>query len=493
MSAQAAPRLGVEHSVESCDSEVVGSEQTRKKRTRGNQRRRRRSKTTAAQAIAITEQAFGKDSWTDAEDVDLEYGTKSGAKQEELTAALDSVSASASARQDQRTHANAPDSAAAVLDTLRGIGLSVQEIRKIIRVRPRLLDLNATTDMLPVLDYLADDMGLTPKQVRSVVRFASQVFWHHPDREFPERIEFLERVAGIPTRLIPSVIARRPHVLWMDLKPAAVIVNIVLDACPLIEPDRLGSILARAPQALVASPVDIASNLDYLAARTGSRGALPRVLSKIPLALVFSEKTMEKRITYLRDSLGLSDAAIGKAIIANPDVLQWSIESRLEGAVRSIADIVGRDAVRDVVQKVPGVLGCVDSMQSRVSWLEDVVGLSNDEIRAVVKQAPAVLMYSISGNLAPKWSFIHKTLNATKEDVIRAPREIFCANLQQRAMPRYAFIKTNGSSDGATASVAELLSGSDAEFCKAVARCDSAEYRRFVEDGRYLLFFSQLV
>jgi hypothetical protein len=353
--------------------------------------------------------------------------------------------------------------------------------------------LDAQSDVLPTVLYLRQVVGLSEKQMRSVVRFAPDVFSYSPVRDFAARLAFLREVVQIPGSALTATVAKRPHILWMDLRSAQAVVDVVAAACPMLSREALGVVFGRVPQALLTSPVAIQDNLEFIGGCIMNPGAMGRIVSKLPLALVFSQKTMKKRVQYLRDALKLPDHVVAKVIVANPDIFQWSIDKCLTPAVDEIAKIVGKEWVPGVITKLPALLGAVDGVQARVTWLMETVGLSEDEVTQVIRKAPAILTYSVAGNLNAKWSFIHNTMGATRDDVLRAPCEIFCASLQQRALPRYAFVMSKFDRDAKPIGVTEILVGSDQEFCRNVVKCDPAEYRRFVDEDRYLFFFSQLV
>lgn len=277
----------------------------------------------------------------------------------------------------------------------------------------------------------------------------------------------------------------------MDLKAAAEVVDLVVHACPLITPASLGALFARVPQALVTPPGRVQRNIDDIRqAGVSNPAALARVFAKTPLALVFDpRKTIGRRLSYFSEELRLSPETVGKLVVATPEVLEWSLEKKLKPRVMLLESLVGADALPLVLNKVPGIFS-VDDVLGRVLWLRDDVGLNSDQIRVVIREAPAILTYSVVGNLAPKWTFIHETVGATPADLVAAPREVLCANLQQRAMPRYAFLAAAGRTD---VPPLQILKGSDVDFCKNVAHCDPETFRSYVDHDTYLLFFSRLV
>jgi mTERF len=384
-----------------------------------------------------------------------------------------------------------------VLDALRAAGLTVSDCQAAVRKRPGVLRLDADKCVAPVLSYLEDELGMGPKQVRAVVTTSPQVFVHYDGKggrkAFDERLAFLRHTAHVPSNAIAAAVAKRPGLLWMDMVAPATVIGMVAAACPLISAEQLGSIFGRVPQALLSNPTDIARSLDYLTSIVHNPAAVARVIGKLPLSLVFAQATMNKRLDYLR-SIGLPDDVSAKVITANPEILNWSIEHALSPAVKAIAAIVGDDAnaVATVISKLPAILGSVDTLQSRVDWLTSVVGLTEDEVSSVIRVAPAILTYSVAANLTPKWSFISNTMGGSAQDIVSAPIELLCASLQQRHMPRYAYAMSH-SKAGSSISVVDMLKGSDAEYCRNVIKCDPTEYRTYVEQDLYLLFFSQLI
>lgn len=374
---------------------------------------------------------------------------------------------------------------------LLSLGLSLEDARRVLSRLPKLKE-EADLEMLaaPMLQFLRGQLRLNKKQIARAIRFAPQIIYHSPS-DFDARLEFLDTIARVPASDRPAAIAKCPHILWMDLQSASRVVQLVIDACPLIAPASLGAVFSRVPQALVTSPDKITANIDRIrAAGVCDAASMARVIAKAPLALVYDvNNTIDKRLDYLSTELSLPLSTVGKVLVAVPQVLDWSVDKLLRPRIQFLQTVVGADAVPSVVDKVPNVLGVEDAID-RVLWLREQVGLSDEQIRTVVREAPAVLTYSIVGNLAPKWAFISETMGGIPADVASAPRESLCANLQQRAMPRYAFLASMGRND---VPVVDILRGSDVDFCKHIAKCEPAQFREYVDNDTYLLFFSQLI
>lgn len=369
------------------------------------------------------------------------------------------------------------------------LGLSTEASLRLPARLPKLCRSDLPVFAEPTLAFLRSH-GLSPRQVARAVRNAPQIFFR-PREEFAPRIEFLENVARIPKDNLKSVIAKCPHVLWMDLKNAGMVTETVIEECPRISLKTLSEVFLRVPQVLIVRPNHISANIDSIRqAGVSDAAGLSRIIGKAPLALVYdTKKNLAKRLDYLSGELGFSKSTIGKILVSTPEILEWSVEKKIKPKTALLQSLVGDDHVAAVIETVPSILG-VNDVLDPVLWLRDDVGLSDKQVQKVLREAPAVLTYSVVGNLAPKWTFIHETMGATVEDLVAAPREVLCANLQQRAMPRYAFLASHGKRDVA---VIDVLRGSDAEFCKEVAKCDAQVFRSYVDNDTYLLFFSRLM
>lgn len=397
----------------------------------------------------------------------------------------------ASAKKRKSSKLSTKEGEKAAYDFLFSLGLSNEDCKRIISRLPRLSsETNLVKTAEPMLSFLRLELHLRPKQISRVVRNAPHILFRSP-LDFALRLEFLENVVRLSAESLPVSIAKCPHILWMDLKQAARVVELVVNASPNISPNLLGSVFERVPQALVTAPGKIVNNIDIIRQAGVSEPAhMGRIFTKTPLALVYdAKKSLAKRLTYLSNDLGLSTTTVGKVLVSTPEILEWSLEKKLKPYVKLLESLIGENNISGVIDKIPFIFG-VENILDRVLWLRDEVELNNEQIQCVLKEAPAILTYSVTGNLAPKWTFLHETMGGTKEDVVAAPREALCINLQQRAMPRYAFLATSGKTEIA---VMDVLRGSDVEFCKKVAKCETEVFRNYVDNDTYLLFFSRLM
>ncbi len=338
----------------------------------------------------------------------------------------------------------------------------------------------------PILEALRD-LSLTPEQISRALGHLPTLVLHN-STEFLPRLTFLQDTVNIPFERLPRVIARCPHLLTMDIRSARKVYDMVRDKCEESLPSyELGEAFSGVPQVLVRPRRLLCRNIKWLDEAVGldQPAQFTRVFSQAPMILVYAiEDNLGPRINEF-SKLGLSASTIGRVAAANPELFRWNIERELQPRLNNLTEIVGADGVAGVLEKVPAILDA--KLTEHVEWLRDVVELNDEQIKHLIREAPAVLSYSISGNLKAKWAFL-KTMGGTKEDLLECPREVFCAALNQRAVPRFAF----SSSKGLRLPIPVMLRGHDTEFC-AEHGFSYPEYRQYVDDDTYLLFYSQLV
>lgn len=393
------------------------------------------------------------------------------------------------------TPAAAVAAGVAVLAALRDLGMTVDDVQRAVRRRPAVLRCDVARDITPVVAFLrSPPLSLrNRRQLAKVVLHGPSIFCQsRPVETFTPRLAFLRDVAMVPTTQLAAVVVRRPHLLWANLVTMGAVVTYLRGSLPELKPADIGALLARVPQALLLAPPALAKNVRWLreTCGLGTSKDLSAVVSALPLVLLLNtERTLAPRVALLKKEYKLPTAALAKVLVATPHLLEASVDGDLRAQVarlRSYGEFSSADLSR-IITTVPAFFGL--DFTDRLTWLREQVGLDATELAHVVRTLPAVLMYAVDGNLDRKWAFLSSMMGATKVDVVAQPR-LLSYHLEQRAMPRHAFLASRGVSDVA---VGAVLGCTDKAFCRDVAGCQLEEYRAYERDGHWLLFYNPIL
>ncbi|GAB0495640.1 hypothetical protein MMPV_006943 [Pyropia vietnamensis] len=387
------------------------------------------------------------------------------------------------------------DASVAVLSALRDLGLTVEDVQRAVRRRPALLRCDVARDIAPVVAFLrSPPLSLrNRRQLAKVVLHGPSIFCHpRPVETFTPRLAFLRDVAMVPATQLAAVVVRRPHLLWANLSTMGAVVTYLRGSLPELKPADLGALLARVPQALLLAPPALAKNLRWLRDTCGLENSkdLSTVVSALPLVLLLNtERTLSPRVALLKKEYKVPTPVLAKVLVATPHLLEASVDGDLRaqvGRLQAYGEFSSDDLSR-VISTVPAFFGL--DFTDRLTWLREQVGLDATELTHVIRTLPAVLMYAVDGNLDRKWSFLTSMMGATKADVVAHPR-LLSYHLEQRAMPRHAFLASRGMTGVA---VGTVLGCTDKAFCRDVARCELEEYRAYERDGHWLLFYNPIL
>lgn len=387
------------------------------------------------------------------------------------------------------------DASVAVLSALRDLGMTVEDVQRAVRRRPALLRCDVARDIAPVVAFLrSPPLSLrNRRQLAKVVLHGPSIFCHpRPVETFTPRLAFLRDVAMVPVTQLAAVVVRRPHLLWANLTTMGAVVTYLRGSLPDLKPADIGALLARVPQVLLLTPPALAKNVRWLRDTCGLMKSkdLSAVVSALPLVLLLNtERTLSPRIALLKKEYKLPTSALAKVLVATPHLLEASVDGDLRaqvGRLQSYGEFSSDDLSR-VITTVPAFFGL--DFTDRLTWLREQVGLDAAELAHVVRTLPAVLMYAVDGNLDRKWAFLSSMMGATKADVVAQPR-LLSYHLEQRAMPRHAFLASRGMTGVA---VGAVLGCTDKAFCRDVVGCDLEEYRAYERDGHWLLFYNPIL
>lgn len=387
------------------------------------------------------------------------------------------------------------DASVAVLSALRDLGMTVEDVQRAVRRRPAVLRCDVVRDIAPVVAFLrSPPLSLrNRRQLAKVVLHGPSIFCQpRPLETFTPRIAFLRDVAMVPATQLSAVVVRRPHLLWANLVTMGAVVTYLRGSLPELKPADIGALLARVPQALLLAPPALAKNVRWLRDTCGlvTSKDLSAVVSALPLVLLLNtERTLAPRVALLKKEYKLPTAALAKVLVATPHLLEASVDGDLRAQVARLQSYgeFSSDDLSRVITTVPAFFGL--DFTDRLTWLREQVGLDAAELAHVVRTLPAVLMYAVDGNLDRKWAFLSSMMGATKADVVAQPR-LLSYHLEQRAMPRHAFLASRGLTGVA---VGAVLGCTDKAFCRDVAGCNLEEYRAYERDGHWLLFYNPIL
>lgn len=277
------------------------------------------------------------------------------------------------------------------------------------------------------------------------------------ERTMQKRIAFLESL-GVGDKL-GKIIARAPNLLYTGvddvLEPRVKYLQYVLGLSR--EEVRIGSGPSRplppspataapsppprrasAPRGLRSPPAPALSPPCAVSPQVG------RMTVKHPKLLTNGEGMVEKRLEFLF-SLGLSDEAVKKIVRSHPQARAVAAPVFPSGAGR--------------LSPSPGLPGCMflprssppraatlpspqvlnyspESMQPRVEFLLDEVGLDEFEMSEVVTKLSTLFSLSVENSLRPKYHYLLDELGGSKDSLVSFPVYL-SLSLSQRIQPRH--------------------------------------------------------
>ena len=129
------------------------------------------------------------------------------------------------------------------------------------------------------------------------------------------------------------------------------------------------------------------------------------MVERHPKLLTNNEAMMEKRLVFLFDDLGLSDAAVKRIVQSHPQVLNYTPES----------------------------------MRPRVAFLQQEVGMNEQEVADMVTRLGQLFSLSVENSLRPKFQYLTSELGGGKHSLASYPTYL-SLSLEQRIQPRHRFL-----------------------------------------------------
>ncbi|CAG9462187.1 unnamed protein product [Pedinophyceae sp. YPF-701] len=186
----------------------------------------------------------------------------------------------------------------------------------------------------------------------------------------------------------------------------------------------------------------IRAKLDCLASVGAPDVVIRRAITNFPglLRLSAADKILPT-LEWLRRDVGLSDRQLHAVLRHFPQVFGYSRESRLSGKLATIVRLgLSPQELRDVLGRFPAVMGLSEQRITATWGHMRAYGLSEDEVRALVRGFPSLLGYKAS-TLDLKIIALICLLQMPLEAAVAFPT-YFGYSLEQRVGPRAAFMRS---------------------------------------------------
>ena len=316
-------------------------------------------------------------------------------------------------------------------------------------------------------------------------------------------------------RQLARAVAKCPGILWRSPATMARMVYFFRSemGCNARE---TAHVLSLVPQLLLRSPDELLPQVSWLRRHLRRKAAdgngaiaanqrdLARLVVQYPTSLLLDPmETMQPRLDYLRDHFGVSD--FRRCLLNSPTVLEASIERDLAGFKRVLVDSIGfasdDPALATIATKVPKFFHT--RPQLIFEFLTREAGLDPAEARTCLALAPTLVLLSgrrgqpvpsFGTHLFPYLHFCTQVLGRSLVDVLRIAPDFLTMDVERRLIPRYAFAKSRLTShEWQALKLHDLLCSSTSRFCEHVMHVPVSEYQRYVQSGKWLLFYLQIL
>jgi hypothetical protein len=455
---------------------------------------------------------------------------------------------------------------------LQGLGLSIEDVGRVIHKRPQVLQLSLREQAYPLVRFLSSELGLTDAEIRRAIRHAPQIFEQNlprlrknasflTRRKRPETPtshtldgvessaidakatqlaraspnEFLDiddsdahdttvapselETPAFSPRQLARAVAKRPPILWHSPTDLAAMVHLFRNqvGCNARE---TAHVLSQVPQLLLASPTALASQIAWLGrllepvpgeASRGSAEApafqrrdLARLVVRFPAALILdTEETMQPRVAYLRDQFRVSD--MRQCLLNTPTVLEASLQKDLHAFKSILVDTIGYaaddPALSTFATQVPRFYHTRPQLLFR--FLIEEADLEPADARRCMAVVPSLLLLTgrrgqagpdLGSRLLPHIQFCKQVLGRPLAEVLQAVPEYLGMDLEQHVIPRYAFAKTKLTPiEWQSLQLNHLFGSSTERFCEQVVHVTPTAFRHYVQSGKWLLFYTQIL
>jgi mTERF domain-containing protein len=350
------------------------------------------------------------------------------------------------------------------------VGLSMEEVRTVLGRHPALLHLSAEKNLGPTVLYLVRSLDLGRDDLRSLVVGCPSVLAYSRDR-LASKLDFFRNLMGYSLEECRALLVREPRLMRSAVATSLVPKMRFLVRDMEVPLDTLRSIVLSNPRLLLYSLDDnLIPKLVYFLIMTLQMD-LDQVQKLLTMYPQFLDYNLDRHILplarYLMKDLEYNSREVRAMVLRHPRLLTFSLAriKRRAGYLRYELGL-SADQVRRVLYQAPqAAIGLSDDhLRSKVEFLRSALGFdlhdeeddvcADDGFRKVLTGMPTLLSLSVPNNLQPKVNYLQRSLGgedngeacsllALREAVLRLPT-LLGYSLEGRIRPRMERIVRSG-------------------------------------------------
>ncbi|KAG7673774.1 hypothetical protein KSW81_006965 [Nannochloris sp. 'desiccata'] len=227
---------------------------------------------------------------------------------------------------------------------LAQLGLKPADFTRLVDTRPELFQTGVAT-MRKKLQFLRDAVGLSQEELAKVIVKCPRILEYRSEETIRPRLEFLEK-AGVAESDIAKVVIRAPMIMALSLsetlEPRAAFLRKEVGLPH--GKGGLGKLIARHPQILTCSEEMMRQRTEYLKTDCGlAANEIARAVLAHPQVLHYKIDSMKERVDYLQRSVGMTEKQVACAIARFPQIFSLAIASNMAPKWRYLVEHLGGD------------------------------------------------------------------------------------------------------------------------------------------------------
>jgi mTERF domain-containing protein len=227
---------------------------------------------------------------------------------------------------------------------LAQLGLKPADFTRLVDTRPEVFQTGVAT-MRKKLQFLRDAVGLSQEELAKVIVKCPRILEYRSEQTIRPRLAFLEK-AGVAESDIAKVVIRAPMIMALSLsetlEPRAAFLQKEVGLAQ--GKGGLGKLIARHPQILTCSEEMMRQRTEYLKTDCGlAANEIARAVLAHPQVLHYKIDSMKERVDYLQRSVGMTEKQVACAVARFPQIFSLAIASNMAPKWRYLVEHLGGD------------------------------------------------------------------------------------------------------------------------------------------------------